>query len=170
MRIFVIDDEPAMVDLLVRTCRAGGHDVLGFTSSERAIETLTTTKVDLVITDLMMPAPDGLAVLREMRRLQADAMALAITGHAAETTLEQVLSAGASDLLFKPLRLEEVRIRVQLAAGRKRAFEALHDQRRALHAVSAEMISGLQEELARARAGSERADAPASHAVDPKTR
>jgi DNA-binding response OmpR family regulator len=153
MRIFVIDDDPAMVELVARVCSKAGHEVSTYTSSARAVEALASNTVDLVITDLVMPPPDGMAVLREVRRLHSEAMALAITGHANDNTLEQVLAAGATDLLFKPFRLDELRIRIQLANDRKALVDALHHQRRAIQTMSAEMIGGLQEELIQARTG-----------------
>lgn len=147
MRIIVIDDEPSMVDLIGRACQAGGNEVQTYTSSAKAMAALGTMPVDLLITDLIMPAPDGLAILRELRRLHPHAMALAITGQSSETTLESVLTAGASDLLFKPFRLEELRVRVSLAGDRMRIIQSLHSQRKALQAISSEMIHGLQQEL-----------------------
>lgn len=147
MRIFVIDDDAAMVELVARVCRLGGHEVFTYTSSARAVDALATNPVDLVITDIMMPPPDGMAVLREVRRHHPDAMSLAITGYASDSMLENVLAAGATDLLFKPFRIDELRIRVQLASDRKAVIDALHNQKRTLQSMSAEMISGLQEEL-----------------------
>jgi DNA-binding response OmpR family regulator len=79
-----------------------------------------------------------------------------ITGYSSRYALPDVLACGASDLMFKPFRIPELKARVALADERRRAFETLHERRRQLQTASAEMIQGLEEELVEVRrAGTE---------------
>ncbi len=151
MRILVVDDEPTILALLRTACEADGHEVVTCEASLAALDYLGAHKVDLLITDIVMPPPDGLTLVREARALQPSLMAIVMTGFAAKHTLEEVLGAGASDLLFKPFKVQELRARVSLADDRRRTIETLHARRIALQQASAEMIRGLEQELVEAR-------------------
>lgn len=151
MRILVVDDEPDIVDLLVGVCEQEGHAVASAIRSLDALAYLETEAVDLLVTDISMPAPDGLELVRRAKARNARMMAIVITGYGARYPVDQVLAAGASDLMVKPFRMEEFKARVALAAARLEQLESLHQRQRGLQEVSTEMIRGLQDELEIAR-------------------
>ena len=151
MKILLVDDEAAIVDLLSGVCTREGHDVVGFTSSLQALDYLASHKVDLLFTDLVMPPPDGLQLIRDARQLQSHLMAVAATGYAGRYTPDEVLAAGASDLIFKPFRLDELKARIAMADERRRLVQDLQNRRHALQQMSADMIKGLESELEEAR-------------------
>ena len=148
MRTLILDDEPPIVSLLARACTRAGHTVQGFFSSAEALVYLATAPVDLLITDMNMPGPDGPAVIREARRMQPDILTLMITGHAAEYPVDEFLATGTADIMFKPFHMNELRTRLALAERRRSLIERLHEEKKQLHAVSHEMIEGLEKELA----------------------
>jgi len=148
MRILLVDDEPAILEMLTAACTSDGHDVVACTSSLEALDYLQTHKIDLLITDVAMPPPDGLQLVREAKGAAPNLLAIVITGYSSRYTLQDVLACGASDLMFKPFRIPELKARIALADERRRAFETMHERRRQLQQVSAEMIHGLEEELA----------------------
>ena len=121
MQILVVDDEAAIAELLSAMCRRDGHDVIVCTSSRDARAQLEAGAFDLLITDIVMPPPDGLQLVREARALHPKLMAIAVTGYTGRHTLSEALTAGASELMFKPLRMSDVRTRVAVAAERHRA-------------------------------------------------
>ena len=147
MRILIVDDEPSIVEVLGSACAKDGHDVATATSSLAALEHLSEHAVDLLITDIAMPPPDGLQLIREARSIQASLTTLAMTGYLGRYTMADVQAAGANDLIYKPLRIEELRARVAFADQRRRTIDGLNSRRRELQQMSAEMIKGLQEEL-----------------------
>jgi DNA-binding response OmpR family regulator len=147
MRTLILDDESAIVELLARTCAREGHQVATFTSSADALIYLATTPVDLLITDMNMPGPDGPVVIREARRLQPDIFTLMITGHAGDYPVEEILAAGTADLIFKPFHMNELKARLALADRRRQLIGQLHKQRMALQVTSNAMIRGLQHEV-----------------------
>ncbi|MDP1569144.1 MAG: response regulator [Vicinamibacterales bacterium] len=151
MRILIVDDEADIVDMLAGVCRQDGHEVTACTRSLDALNHVDREPVDLLITDISMPAPDGLELVRLARAKYPDLMAIVITGYAARYPLDEVLGAGASDLLLKPFRMEELRLRVGLAASRLQTIASLRAQQRGLQEISTEMIRGLQNELELAR-------------------
>jgi len=160
MRILIVDDEPDIVDLLVGVCEQDGHTVASATKSLDALAYLETQSVDLLVTDISMPAPDGLELVRRAKVRSPRMMAIVITGYGARYPVDEVLAAGASDLMVKPFRMEEFKARVALAGARLEQIESLHQRQRGLQEVSTEMIRGLQDELEIAR----RVAADARHA------
>ncbi len=154
MRILIVDDEPSIVELLVRICSGDGHDTVGHTTSADAIDHMTKHAVDLLITDVIMPAPDGLQVIKEGRAVQPNLMSIAMTGHIGQYRLSDVQAVGATDLIYKPLRLDEIRARIGFAEQRRRLIQGMNARRRELQQMSADMLKALQEELEEARRGS----------------
>ena len=119
MRTLILDDEAPVVELLSRACTRAGHEVHAFTSSVDALIALATLPVDVLITDLNMPGLDGPAVVSEARRLQPDIFTLMITAHACEYPVDEILTAGAADVMFKPFHMSEFLARLALAARRR---------------------------------------------------
>lgn len=151
MRILILDDQQAIVTMLSRVCSLEGHDVAAFTSSAEALIHLATTPVELLVTDMQMPEPDGVVVMGEARRLQPDIFTLIITGHAAQYPLAELLAAGTADVMFKPFHMNELRARLLLAERRMHLIRFMRQQHEDLQEVSRSMIDGLQEELGQAR-------------------
>jgi DNA-binding response OmpR family regulator len=147
MRILIVDDEAPITELLASFCASEEHEITTCTSSLEALAHLTSTPVDVLITDIVMARLDGLSLVREARKHDKHLEAIVVTGYAASYTLEEVLQSGASDLILKPVRMREFRARVELAIERRRAFGALAARQRDLQTTSTEMIEGLQREL-----------------------
>ncbi|HSK09422.1 MAG TPA: response regulator [Vicinamibacterales bacterium] len=122
MHLVLVDDEPAILDVLAAACHADGHVVTTFSSSLDALAFLQVNEVDLLITDIVMPPPDGFRLVSAARKLQPRLDAILVTGYTQRYSLEDVLACGASDLLFKPFRLQELRARVRLAQERRRVL------------------------------------------------
>jgi DNA-binding response OmpR family regulator len=127
VRILILDDQDSIVSMLARVCTASGHDVAPYTSSPAALIHLATTPVDLLITDMRMPEPDGVTVIREARRLQPEIFTLVITGHAADYPIAEILGAGRADVMFKPFHVNELRARLVLTEQRMALFGRVQD-------------------------------------------
>jgi DNA-binding response OmpR family regulator len=147
MRILILDDQEPVVNMLARVCTGEGHEATPFTSSPDALIALATERFDLLMTDMNMPDPDGVTVIREARRLQPDIFSLVITGHAAHYPLAEILIAGTADVVFKPFHMTELRARLALAERRMALVAALQSERQSLQHSSRRMISGLESEI-----------------------
>ena len=66
-KIIIIDDEPAMVEVIVTLCREKGHQVFPFNSAPKAIEQLDSIGPQVVIADIKMETMTGFDVLRHIR-------------------------------------------------------------------------------------------------------
>jgi DNA-binding response OmpR family regulator len=160
VRILIVDDEPEIVELLAKVCEGPDREVRTCTSSLEALAWLTSTPIDVLVTDIVMPQLDGLSLVREAKLQCPELEAIVMTGYSSSYSMEDVLRAGASDLLLKPIRMPEFRARVELALGRRQALSTLEERRQALQAISTEMIDGLQRELRDALGGPPAADKP----------
>ncbi len=105
-RLVLIDDDPAMVRFL--TCiihRSYRYDIemQPYSDSALAQDCLERELVDIVVTDLEMPAVNGLEILRIAKRRNPCAQVLLMTGHSSVPALFEALEHGASDYLLKPV-------------------------------------------------------------------
>ena len=135
MKILIIDDEPLNVALLEEILAENGYIRFeSITNSKIALDKCQEFQPDLVLLDLMMPAPDGLAILEQLRA-EYDESFLPVVILTADTTPEskrRALEAGASDFLLKPLDHIEVSLRIRNLLRSRRAHLLLDNQRAAL--------------------------------------
>jgi excisionase family DNA binding protein len=116
-RILVVDDEATIRDLLSKTLALAEYDVDLAPDGRIAIERLRIIPYDLLITDLKMPGVDGLAVVREARRLKADLPVIIITGFSTEASAIEAVNLGVSGYLTKPFRIPRVLAAAAKALG-----------------------------------------------------
>jgi excisionase family DNA binding protein len=107
-RVLVVDDEASIRDLLSKTLALAEYDVDLAPDGRTALERLRIIPYDLLITDLKMPGVDGLAVIREARRLKADIPVIIITGFSTEASAIEAVNLGVSGYLTKPFRVPRV--------------------------------------------------------------
>jgi excisionase family DNA binding protein len=116
-RVLVVDDEAAIRDLLSKTLALAEYDVDLAPDGRNALERLRIIPYDLLITDLKMPGVDGLAVIREARRLKADIPVIIITGFSSEASAIEAVNLGVSGYLTKPFRVPRVLAAAAKALG-----------------------------------------------------
>lgn len=107
-RVLVVDDEASIRELLAKTLALAEYDVDLAPDGRTALERLRIIPYDLLITDLKMPGVDGLAVIREARRLKADIPVIIITGFSTEASAIEAVNLGVSGYLTKPFRIPRV--------------------------------------------------------------
>jgi excisionase family DNA binding protein len=107
-RILVVDDEPAVRELVSKTLEMANYEVDAAPDGAAALTKLDASEYDLLITDLKMPGMDGLSVIREARRRTADLPVIIITGYSTETTAIEAINIGVSGYLVKPFRLPRI--------------------------------------------------------------
>jgi DNA-binding NtrC family response regulator len=110
-KILIVDDEEDLRDVLSARFEMEGCEVSTAENGRIALELLTTTRFDAVVSDVRMPDMSGLELLRRIRSLQPTPTAVMISGFA-DVDRAQVIALGASSLLIKPFDLEEVVVAV----------------------------------------------------------
>src|SRR2546430_1699307 len=114
-KIIIIDDEPAMVEVIVTLCREKGHQVFPFGSAAKAIEQLDTIQPQVVIADIKMETMTGFDVLRHVREHHRQTAVILITAYASVETAVEAMKMGAYDYVTKPFKIDELQMTVQRA-------------------------------------------------------
>jgi len=114
-RIIIIDDEPAMVEVISTLCRDKGHQVFPFNSAVKAVEQLATIAPQIVISDIKMEKVGGFDVLRECQQLDPLPQVIMITAYASVETAVEAMKQGAFDYITKPFKIDELTITIQRA-------------------------------------------------------
>ena len=107
-RILVVDDERANARALCDTLRDQGYETAGFTSGEDALKALLESQFDLLLTDLMMPGMDGVALLAAALKIDPQLVGILMTGQGTIETAVQAMQAGALDYVLKPLKVSAI--------------------------------------------------------------
>src|SRR5215210_8433267 len=114
-KIVVIDDEPAMVEVIVTLCREKGHQVYPFNAASRAVEQLDAIEPQVVIADIKMETMTGFDVLRHVREHHRQTAVILITAYASVETAVEAMKLGAYDYITKPFKIDELQLTVQRA-------------------------------------------------------
>jgi len=110
--ILIVDDDPAIRDSMHEFVELSGYRSSIAASAEEAIELLKQNGIDIVITDIMLPGIDGLE-LTDMIKKDYDVDVIVMTGYSGDYSYEEAISKGASDFVFKPVRFEELLLRLK---------------------------------------------------------
>ena len=116
-KIIIIDDEPAMVEVIVTLCREKGHQVFPFNSAAKAVEQMASIEPQIVITDVKMETMSGFDVLRHVKENHRQTLVILITAYASVETAVEAMKMGAYDYVTKPFKIDELQMTVQRALG-----------------------------------------------------
>lgn len=113
LKILLVDDEPATLQLVRRLLQADGHDIYEATDGEQAIQTFDAIRPDLVLLDVVIPKKDGLEVLVELRRRDKMAGIIMVSALTSEQLAVKSMLGGADDYVNKPFRLKAIRLSIR---------------------------------------------------------
>src|SRR5712671_4375510 len=102
----LIVDEVELKNILVEALTSQGYQAVGFTAGEAALETMRAQSFDLLLTDLMMPVIDGIALVREAMQIDPNVICIMMTGQGTIQTAVDAMKVGAFDYVLKPFRLQ----------------------------------------------------------------
>ncbi len=110
--VLVVDDEPAIVDLLTYNLKRADYQVLVARDGEEALAMARREHPDLIILDLMLPRLEGLDVCRAIRR-EGNMPIIMLTARESEIDRVVGLELGADDYIVKPFSVRELMVRVK---------------------------------------------------------
>ena len=113
-RVLVVDDEELIRWALAQRLRSDGYEVLDAGTTAEALAH-AETGVDLALLDYQLPDGDGLSLLKKLRELDPDVLAIMLTGRQDVDLVVEVMKAGAFDYATKPFELDDVAVRVERA-------------------------------------------------------
>ena len=104
-RILIVDDKPALMKSLCETLRAKGYETSGCLSGEEGLAMLRATSFDLLLTDLMMPGMNGIALIHAAQQTDARLVCIVMTGAGSTASAVEAMKEGALDYISKPFEL-----------------------------------------------------------------
>ncbi|MCD6225236.1 MAG: diguanylate cyclase [Deltaproteobacteria bacterium] len=110
--ILIVDDEANIREQISEYINLSGYHSSTAANAEEAISMLKNKQYDVVITDIKMPGMDGLA-LTDIIKKEYTSDVIVITGYSKNYSYEEAIKKGASDFVFKPVRLDELLLRLQ---------------------------------------------------------
>jgi response regulator RpfG family c-di-GMP phosphodiesterase len=116
--VTVVDDEPSVLNVLVRAARSWRYDCQAATNAEQALELMEKRRTHVIVTDLRMPGRGGLWLVREVQRRWPEVSIIVITAGQDAEAVTECMSAGAHHYFLKPIKLDE--FRYALAATMRR--------------------------------------------------
>jgi DNA-binding response OmpR family regulator len=119
MRILVIEDEVRILSFLTRGLEAEGYSVAAAHDGREGLRLALGSSWDLVVLDLLLPALDGLSVLRRIHAERPELPVVILSARGDLKTKLRGFDLGASDYVSKPFSLDELlaRVRAQLRRG-----------------------------------------------------
>lgn len=110
MNILLVDDEMDQLHGLRIGLRSRGYQVLETLSAEQAMERLKNakTKIDMVITDYMLPGMDGIELVKVIRKNNKILPIILMTGHGEKNLVVDALRSGCDGYIEKPFTLDEL--------------------------------------------------------------
>ncbi len=119
-RILVVDDEPAIAELVSTALRYEGFEVTSAGTGYAALASVETFQPDVVVLDVMLPDLDGFEVVRSLRSDQIDIPVLFLTAKDGTTDRVRGLTLGGDDYITKPFSIAELIARVRVALRRSK--------------------------------------------------
>lgn len=113
--VFVVDDEPDVSDAMRRTLELAGYEVRCFDSAAACLVKMRSAQCDLLITDVVLPGMDGIELLSEVKCRIPSLPVLVVTGYGNVEMAVEVMAAGASSFLQKPLERDSFLAAVEAA-------------------------------------------------------
>jgi len=100
--ILLIDDDPAIVDLLMAILRNDAYSFLVASNGQEAMSVLDSNRVDIALQDFQMPGMDGFELLKSIRKHHPKVKVFMLTGYGSVDMAVEALHAGAVDFFQKP--------------------------------------------------------------------
>ena len=111
--LLLVDDDLFILEGIGEDLVSNGYHVTRASSGEAAVELLESIRFDLVITDLVMDATDGIQVLKKTKEINSDIQVIILTGFGDMESAIEALRSKADDFLLKPCESQEMLFRVK---------------------------------------------------------
>ncbi len=134
-RILIVDDEESTRELFAELLQRWGYEVDETADGHGALKIAAETHPDVIISDLVMPKLDGLALVRSLREEQPDTPVVIITGKGTIDAAVEAVREGVFDFVEKPLDPARLKVILQRALEKKQTLHEMQVLRRRLGQV-----------------------------------
>jgi DNA-binding response OmpR family regulator len=119
-RVLIVDDDPAILEVLEMRLIAMGFDVEATAEARVAARNIAAGRFDLALLDLRMDPMDGIVLMEQLHARQPRLPVLIMTAHATIETAVEAVQRGAFDYLTKPFVKDELRSKIARALASRR--------------------------------------------------
>jgi DNA-binding NtrC family response regulator len=130
--VLVVEDEELMRAILRQLLEDAGYEVVTADSAESAVEAFSSGEIAVTLTDIKMPGRDGIALLDQIKSIDAEAVVIVMTAYSSVDTAIAALRKGAYDYVTKPFINEDLLQTVKNAATQRQLFRENRVLRREL--------------------------------------
>ena len=116
--ILIVDDDPGTAAIMVTRLTARGYQTDSADNGEAALEKVRLRPYGLAIIDYLMPGMDGVELVRRMRELRSETVAIFLTGHTTIDVVFPAIEAGVLRVLAKPVNFQELLPIVEAYVGK----------------------------------------------------
>ena len=114
MKILIVDDDKLMLAAIAHSLKADGYETLVAEDGFKALNILEKEKVDLIVSDIMMPSMSGLGLLNLLKQYYFNRMPVIIISSLDKADIILCsLGLGAENFIAKPINFEELSLRVK---------------------------------------------------------
>jgi two-component system cell cycle response regulator len=117
-KILVVEDDTAIRGLIHMYLEKSGFEPFAANSAEKALDILEDQEIGIVLTDIQLPGLNGLELTKIIRR-KYHSDVIIMTGYSLDYTIEEAMARGASDLIIKPVRLEDLLLRINVVLKKR---------------------------------------------------
>ena len=117
--ILIVEDDNAIRNSIHEFLTKSDFKVFSSPSAEEAFEIIKSGTIQIVITDILLPGKDGLQLTSQIKQ-NCDIDVIVMTGYSENYSYEEAINKGASDLVFKPFRFEELLLRLKRVLKERR--------------------------------------------------
>ncbi len=118
--ILIVDDNKDIRNFLIDFLVAKGFKCISTGSSEEALEIIENNTIQIVVADIILPGISGLELAAKIKQKHPNIDIIIMTGHGREFSYEEAVRKGASDMVVKPFRAEELQLRIERTLSEQR--------------------------------------------------
>ena len=137
--ILIVDDEKNYLLVLSEVLKDEGYEVLAAQGGHEALEIQKSSDLDLILTDMKMPAMDGIELLENIKALDPDLPVIMMTAHGTIDKAVEAMQKGAYSYILKPFDNERLTIYVKKAVA---LYQVVKDNRRLRETVESQYRFG----------------------------
>ncbi|MBD3296332.1 MAG: response regulator [Candidatus Omnitrophica bacterium] len=106
--ILVVDDNQDFADVFCDILRANNYKADSCYGGEQALSMINDQDYDIMFLDIRMPQMDGVQTLKEIKKVQPEAMVIMMTGYSVDELVHQAIEEKASEIIYKPFEIDKV--------------------------------------------------------------